>query len=484
MREQPTPKADLLAALPPEWPRDPFPEIQQQVRTSGHKVAVLDDDPTGTQTVHGVWVVTQWTREALRPAMGGESPLFYVLTNARSLPRQEAVALNREIAAQLAAAAQEAGRELSVVSRSDSTLRGHYPAEIDALRETLEPRLGRAYDGTLVCPFFVEGGRLTAHDVHWVAEGETLVPAAQTEYARDATFGYTQSNLRKWVEEKTAGRVPAADVVSISLDTIRREGPQGVRRALAQVTGGRTAVVNAVSYRDLAVFVAGLLQAEAAGQRFLFRTAASFVKLRGGISDRGLLGAGEMLGAAPVSGAAAGALIVAGSYVDKTTRQLAAARQLPDLCPIELSVRRVLDRQARQPEIERVRTETERALRAGQDALVYTSRERVTERGRAGDLDVGQAVSTALVEVVQRVGLVPRYVIAKGGITSSDVATRALGVQRAWVLGQILPGVPVWRLGADSRFPGRPYVVFPGNVGTDTSLAEAIAILRGRQRSA
>jgi len=191
-----------------------------------------------------------------------------------------------------------------------------------------------------------------------------------------------------------------------------------------------------------------------------------------------------MLGAAPDTGAAAGALIVAGSYVDKTTRQLAAARQLPDLCPIELSVRRVLDRQARQPEIERVRTETERALRAGQDALVYTSRERVTERGRAGDLDVGQAVSTALVEVVQRVGLVPRYVIAKGGITSSDVATRALGVQRAWVLGQILPGVPVWRLGAESRFPGRPYVVFPGNVGADTSLAEAITILRGRQRSA
>jgi uncharacterized protein YgbK (DUF1537 family) len=484
MHDLPISKADLLAALPPEWPHDPFPEIQRQVQAAG-KVAVLDDDPTGTQTVHGVWVVTQWTREALRPVMGGEGPLFYVLTNARSLPREEAVALNREIAANLAACAAEVGAELAVVSRSDSTLRGHYPAEIDALRETLEPRLGYTYDGTLICPFFVEGGRLTAHDVHWVTEGETLVPAAQTEYARDVTFGYTQSNLRKWVEEKTQGRVPAADVISISLDVVRREGLEGVRRALAQVAGGRTAIVNAVSYRDLAVFVAGLLQAQRAGQRFLFRTAASFVKLRGGIPERGLLSADEMLpestGAAPDSDN--GGLIVAGSYVDKTTRQLAAARQLPDLCPVELSVRQVLDPQARRREVERVRAETERALRAGQDALLYTSRERVTERGRAGELEIGQAVSAALVEVVQRIGPAPRYLIAKGGITSSDVATRALGVQRAWVLGQILPGVPVWKLGAESRFPGRPYVVFPGNVGTETSLAEAIAILRSSQRA-
>jgi uncharacterized protein YgbK (DUF1537 family) len=490
MRESPISKTGLFRSLPGEWSQDPFPEIRRRVQAASHKIAVLDDDPTGTQTVHGVWVVTQWTQEALRPVMGGDSPVFYVLTNSRSLPQDQAVALNREIAANLAAAAQEAGCELDVVSRSDSTLRGHYPAEIDALRETLEPRLGRAYDGTLICPFFVEGGRLTAHDVHWVAEGETLVPAAQTEYACDVTFGYTQSNLRKWVEEKTSGRVPTADVVSISLQAIRGEGPEGVRRALAQVTGGRVAVVNAVTYRDLAVFVAGLLEAQAAGQRFLFRTAASFVKVRGGISDRRLLNSAEMLGeemppesTSAASDTGSGGLIVAGSYVDKTTRQLAAARKLPDLCPVQLSVRRVLDEQARQPEIDRVLAETERALRTGRDALLYTSRERVTGRGRAGELDIGQTVSAALVQVVQRVALSPRYLIAKGGITSSDVATRALGVQRAWVLGQILPGIPVWRLGPESRFPGRPYVVFPGNVGADASLADAINVLRGRLRA-
>ena len=79
---------------------------------------------------------------------------------------------------------------------------------------------------------------------------------------------------------------------------------------------------------------------------------------------------------------------------------------------------------------------------------------------------------------MRRLTVVPRFIIAKGGITSSDVATDGLDVRRAWVLGQILPGVPVWRLNEESRFPGLPYVVFPGNVGTDDSLARAIEILR------
>jgi uncharacterized protein YgbK (DUF1537 family) len=438
-------------------------------------------------------VVTQWTAEALHSVLkagaagSSATPVFYILTNSRSLPQDEAIALNREIARNLAKAAGQAGCPVDVVSRSDSTLRGHFPAEIDALRETLEPLLPGTYDGTIICPYFLEGGRLTAHDIHWVTEGEQLIPAAQTEYARDVTFGYRHSNLREWVEEKTRGRasappVSAADVVSISLDVIRKQGPEGVRRVLAQVTGGRMAIVNAVSYRDMAVFVAGLLDAQESGQRFLFRTAASFVKVRGGVPDRGLLAAGEMF-ADPAAGSkretSAGGLIVAGSYVDKTTRQLDRARQLPGLVSLELSVPRVLDPGERAGEIGRILQGTNDALLTGQDALVYTSRERVTQRGRAGELGVGRQVSAALVEVVRQVGPSPRYVIAKGGITSSDVATRGLGVQRAWVLGQILPGIPVWRLGAESRFPGLPYTVFPGNVGTDESLSDAIQILRG-----
>jgi uncharacterized protein YgbK (DUF1537 family) len=469
--ERPIPKQALLSTLPPEWPEDPFPKIQRRV--GAIKTVVLDDDPTGTQTVHDLWVLTRWPPQALRSALTDKNPTFYVLTNSRSLPERAAVTRNQELAASLTAIAGELGCDFDVVSRSDSTLRGHFPAEIDALEAMLRPCLGRNYDGIVICPFFLEGGRLTAYDVHWVQEEDAVVPAALTEFARDATFGYTRSNLCQWIEEKTAGRVKADQVLSISLDVIRQRGPPGVRTVLDRARDGRMVVVNAVSYRDLAVFVDGLLDAQDSGKRFLFRTAASFVKVRGGVPERGLLSAEEM-----DSTGQAGGLIVVGSYVDKTTRQLRSARKLPGVTTQELSVRRILDPGLRQAEIEQVATAASQALAAGREALVFTSRDLVTEHGRAGELSIGQQVSSALVDVVRRISVAPRFVIAKGGITSSDVATDGLGVERAWVLGQILPGIPVWRLGSESRFPDRPYVVFPGNVGADDSLSKAIQILR------
>jgi uncharacterized protein YgbK (DUF1537 family) len=106
--------------------------------------------------------------------------------------------------------------------------------------------------------------------------------------------------------------------------------------------------------------------------------------------------------------------------------------------------------------------------------VIATSRELITSLDAASSLDIGARISAALVEVVQRLKVRPRYLIAKGGITSSDLATRALGVKRAMVLGQILPGVPVWELGAESKFPGLPYIVFPGNVGGREALKEAV----------
>ena len=68
----------------------------------------------------------------------------------------------------------------------------------------------------------------------------------------------------------------------------------------------------------------------------------------------------------------------------------------------------------------------------------------------------------------------PRFIVAKGGITSSEVGTKGLRVRRARVMGQILPGVPVWQTGPESRFPGLPYVIFPGNVGDENALRNAV----------
>jgi uncharacterized protein YgbK (DUF1537 family) len=452
---------EFLAELPPVWPEDLLPLIQSKLEGAA-KVVVLDDDPTGTQTVYDVPVLTTWAKEDLARELAAPGPVFYILTNSRSLTLPAAQQLNREIGSALAEASAQAGRPFTVVSRSDSTLRGHYPGEVDALAEVI----GMSDAATLIIPYFREGGRLTIHDVHYVAEGGQLVPAAQTPFAQDAAFGYRASNLRDWVAEKSGGRIEAEQVASISLDDLRLGGPKVVAQKLAALKLGQVCIINAVELRDIEVLVVALLEVEAqSGRRFLYRTAASFVQIRAGLRTRPLLTAADM-GLAEQGGG----LFVVGSYVPKTTAQVQQLLAQPEIVPVEVNVAHLLDQAARAETIAQAQNATDQALAAGQDVVLYTSRALVTGQDAAGSLAIGQQVSLALVAIVAGLSVTPRFLVAKGGITSSDMATQALQVRRAMVMGQIIPGVPVWRTGAESRLPGLAYVVFPGNVGGDDAL--------------
>jgi len=462
---------EALEQLPHPWPETDLRwRIRQHVRAAGVVVVAVDDDPTGTQTVHDVPVLTTWARSDLEAELRRGGDLFYLLTNSRALAQPAAVALARRLGANLAQAARSVGRPLAVISRSDSTLRGHFPAETDALAETLELQP----HGQLLAPYFREGGRYTFGDVHYVLEGEWLIPAALTEFARDATFGFGHSNLRRWVEEKTGGRRPAERSLSLPLALIRQGGPEQVAKVLLQASGGQPIVVNAACDRDLEVVVLGLLRAEARGKRFLCRTAASFVKVRAGVSDRGLLSPSEVLGPSPMPG---GGLVIAGSHVPRSTRQLDRLLSLPGWQPVELDVTRLLDAEQARAHLANVQERLGGHLAQGRNVALYTSRDLIAGAGGETSLLIGQTVSAAVVQMAAGLERGPRFLIAKGGITSSDIATRALGVRRAIVLGQVAPGVPVWRLGPESRFPSLPYVIFPGNVGDDCTLAEIAASL-------
>ncbi len=468
MQIQPISKTTLLSSLPPEWPDDLRAAIRGQVEASGRTIVVLDDDPTGTQTVHDVPVLTGWGVDVLTAELAAKPACFYILTNSRALPGPEAGSLGRTIGGNLAGASAQTGRAVVVVSRSDSTLRGHYPAETDALAEGL----GQSFDGQLIVPFFLEGGRYTIDNIHWVAEGDTLVPASQTPYAADKAFGYANSDLRAWVEEKTGGRFAAADVAAVTLDDLRVGGAEAVKARLLDVSGGQVCVVNCASYRDMEVFVLGLLAAEAAGKRFLYRTAASFVQVRAGLHPRGLLTARDL--ELPAHG---GGLFVVGSYVPKTTAQLSALLAVPGIVPVEIDVAALLDERREETLAGAIRA-TDAALAADRTVAVFTSRQLVTVDDPTGSLSIGRQVSDGLITIVQGIRNRPRYLVAKGGITSSDTATAGLGVVRATVAGQILPGIPVWRTGAESRHPGLAYIVFPGNVGGDDALVEVERRLR------
>ena len=382
---------------------------------------------------------------------------------------------HREIAKAVDAVSKETGKEYIFISRSDSTLRGHYPLETIILKEEYEKNTGNKIDGEILCPFFKEGGRYTIDDVHYVRYGDTLVPAAETEFAKDKTFGYTVSDLKEYVEEKTGGVYKKENVTAISLKDIRALAFDKIEEQLMAVEDFNKIVVNAIDYVDVKIFCVALYRAMAKGKTFMFRTAAAIVKVMGGVSDQPLLTREQMV----VKETDSGGVIVIGSHTEKTTRQMEMLKEIPDIAFVELNARLVRDEAAFAREVERCLALEEEYISSGRTVCVYTTRTLITaDTGdKEDDLRLAVRISDAVQSLVGRLSIVPSFVIAKGGITSSDVGTKALAVQRANVLGQIKPGIPVWQTGDESKFPQTPYVIFPGNVGEDSTLKEAAEIL-------
>ena len=460
---------EILSSLPPNWPEDLLPAIKSEITQNPVSVVVLDDDPTGTQTVHDIPVLTNWKLQSIVDEFERRTSLFYLLTNSRSLPTKLAVDLAFEIGANILEASRKTGRAFEIISRSDSTLRGHFPEEVDALAEVL----GMEQAVYVIIPFFEEGGRYTINDIHYVRDAEQLIPAAETAFAEDVVFGYRNSDLKSWVEEKTQGRISGSSVQALSVVDIRLNGPNYIEDKMAECKPGSACVVNAVDYRDLEVVTLGLLRAQRKGQCFLFRTAASFVRVRAGLKTRPLLNADEISGTGGTGG-----LIVVGSHVPKSSQQLEHLLQNGNVKSIEFDVDKFISQKGKVKQIGAAVKFLNNALSQGQDAVVYTSRKLRAGRNHENSLFIGRQISQGLVEIIRSLSISPRYVLAKGGITSSDIATQALGIVRAKVLGQILPGVPLWQSGPESRFPDMPYVVFPGNVGSTDAVSQAVQRLR------
>ncbi|KAL4880232.1 hypothetical protein BJY04DRAFT_83068 [Aspergillus karnatakaensis] len=475
----PLPLQSTLASLPPENPSNALTQITTHLSSPTQRprrLVVLDDDPTGTQTCHNISVLTVWDIPTLTAEFHSHSPGFFILTNSRALPPSECEILIREICQNVASAAEqalgiEAKDAVDIVLRGDSTLRGHFPLEVDVAQDVF----GKP-DAVILAPFFFQGGRFTINDVHYVAEGEQLVPAGETQFAQDATFGYKSSNLKEYVLEKAPGRWGASQVHSVSLDDIRLKGPEGVSERLLSFSRGGVVVVNAAAESDMAVFVAGVLQAEAKGYRYIYRTGAAFVSTRLGIDPIPPLTATDLSLPNPRE---TGGLILAGSYVPKTTAQL---KYLTDhrgsdvLSVIEIQVEDLIaSPDSAATLITKVVQKTEKHLKAGKDTLVMTSRRLIKGDDELSSLGIGSKVAEALVGVLQRIEVRPRFIIAKGGITSSDAATKGLLMKRALIAGQAAAGVPLWRCDEPtSRHRGVPFVVFPGNVGGEATLSELV----------
>ncbi|MBK1990333.1 four-carbon acid sugar kinase family protein [Sphaerospermopsis aphanizomenoides BCCUSP55] len=426
------------------------------------KIIVLDDDPTGSQTVHSCLLLMRWDVETLRLGLKDQAPIFFILTNTRSLTPEAAASVTREVCHNLKIAlAAEQIDDFLVVSRSDSTLRGHYPIETDVIAEELGP-----FDAHFLVPAFFEGGRITRDSIHYLIIDGVPTPVHETEFARDSVFSYNYSYLPKYVEEKTTGRIKEDAVTRFLLPDIR----SGSLERLLQLHDHQCAVVDGENQDDLNTFAADILTAASQGKRFLFRSAASILTALAALPPQPI--AAENM-AEYVRGGKPGAVIV-GSHVKKTTQQLESLLQTQGTIGIEINVSRLLDEGENQADklLQESLAEIKIVHNSGKTPVIYTSRQELTFKDVKTRLDFGAKVSALLMDIVQGLPSDIGFLISKGGITSNDVLSTGLALTSARLLGQILAGCSMVITPSDHpQFPNLPVVLFPGNVGNADALA-------------
>ncbi|NQV09785.1 MAG: four-carbon acid sugar kinase family protein [Cyanobacteria bacterium] len=453
------------------------------------KIVVIDDDPTGSQTVHSCPLLLRWDRPTLLAGLRDPSPLLFLLADTRALSPAAAAARVREICRALKPALAEAGLDQwLLVSRGDSTLRGHFPLEVEVIEQELGP-----FDATLLVPAFVEGGRTTVEGVH-LLHGE---PVHHSPFAADSRFSYTTSFLPDWVEARSGGRRKAAQVGRIGLAELEPANAAGLSARLAALAGNPLVVVDAERPEQLRVLGAALREL-VRPRRLLMQSAASLLNGLANLPPQPLTP--EAL-AQLRRGGAPGAVLV-GSRVPLTNRQLKELLLEPACEGVELPVTRVLaalrraqkastdspdGEQERDPELDLdLDLELELAeamanvMSTGRTPVLFTSRDEAICGGDEERDRLGRALALQIAGLAARLPPELSYLISKGGTTSQTLLSSGLDLGTVRLEGQVLPGLSLLRLPADHPlFPALPLLTFPGNLGTAGTLREAWRCMEG-----
>lgn len=436
-------------------------KIEKKLETFNYKIIVLDDDPTGTQTVKDLPVYTDWSIEWIEDGFKQDNNMFYILTNSRALNEAETTQLHEKIARNIDSVSRKLNKSYIVISRGDSTLRGHFYLEPKVLSDKSE----KTFDAVFYLPEFFEGDRYTYEGVHYLKENNEYIPVVESEFAHDTTFGFQSKAMNDFIEEKSKGAIKSENVYHITLTQIRERKKTEIIQIFENVSDFNAVVVDALNDEDMDYFVSCLTTfLKDNKQKFMFRTAASFVK---SICET----PGEIINLSQYSNHQRGGIIVVGSHVKKTSSQLQHLLQNTDIASIEFDVKAVTQNNL-QDYIRKQRLNIEQLISTGKDVVIYTSRDVIKTEDLTNNLDISTNISNALVSIVKGLEIKPRFIIAKGGITSSDVATKGLQIKKAQVIGQITKGVPVWLTGEEAKYNEMPYVIFPGNIGNEDTLTE------------
>ena len=450
------------------------------------KIVVLDDDPTGSQTVHGCLLLLRWDVDVLRHGLRHPSPLLFVLANTRALAPDQAASRNREICSALRQAFAAEGMspaEVVVVSRGDSTLRGHGVLEPEVIAEELGP-----FDATLHVPAFLEGGRTTVNGVH-LLDGK---PVHSSAFAKDRLFGYSTSDLPAWLEEKSGGQIRAQTVQRLCLAQLDaavenqdaakplKTGCTELRRWLARLHHNQSVVVDAERSEQLLALAEAVRQL-VGHKRFLFRSAASLLNALADLAPQPLAADGLAgMRRSDHSGQRWPGLVMVGSHVPLADAQLECLLEAPECMGVELPVPRlaqILQRglsDGRLAELEQhCFNQLGEALAIGRTPVLFTSRGELDCSTSAARLSFGVALAQLMARLAA--ALAPRlgYLISKGGITTHTLLAEGLGLEMVQLEGQILPGLSLVRPLAGDGLVDLPILTFPGNLGDSQTLLDA-----------
>jgi DNA-binding FadR family transcriptional regulator/uncharacterized protein YgbK (DUF1537 family) len=422
---------------------------EHRLAADQRRLVILDDDPTGTQTVSDVEVILRPSLSEYQRFFASSNRSIYVLTNSRALTVEAAVALVSHIRDEVKEAASQVDQSVAFLLRGDSTLRGHVFAEIDVLASPDSV--------TLFVPAFPEGGRVTCDGIQYIVVGDQRMPVAHTEFARDPVFGYQSKRLIEWVSEVGGGR----DAVSLPLAELRAGGPPVVTEMLLRAPPGTVVIPDAENRTDLEIIAWGLLDAEDQGRHVVVRAASSFAAVRAGLYSTII----ESVGIEQVDRV----LVICGSYTTASTQQIERLVRELALTPVVVPTKQLL-RDGVEHVVPHLIKAVSHELENRRVAVLMTER---VKRARYVDLAIGAKIMEAIAATVRAVADHCDAVISKGGITSAIVATEGLLALRAHVQGQLEAGVPLWdlHLAGDRRLP---YAVVPGNVGTEETLVNVL----------
>jgi len=435
------------------------------------KFVVIDDDPTGSQTVHDCLLLLKWDCSTLVKGFESKSNLFFILANTRSLSENDAKLTIEELCKNLKTVitSQTYEEEIIFISRGDSTLRGHNYLEPIALNSCLGP-----FDATFHIPAFIEGKRFTINGSHFVDK----TPISQTIFATDKIFGYETSNVKNLLFQQSKSQINFEDIQNLLLSDIEMlndEENNIVFKTLKNLKNNKHVVVDVENYSQLKKFSL-VIKKLIKQKKFLFRTAASFIS---SISEKKSVSQTEIffsnLRIRNKENSFLPGLIIVGSFVELSTIQLKNLLDISYCNPIELDVFeffKITSSENNQKQRILFKNKFLKEIRfsfeKGKTPVLFTSR-KILSLDFSEQFNFYNSLAFFIAELVADLKYEIGYLISKGGITTNVILSNGLNADYVYLEGQIFTGISVvtYNLKNDEKLP---IVTHPGNIGTKDSL--------------